>query len=196
MNSFKNLPLWGHALIALIIVGLGGWYAHTNYIQPRKDEILQKTEELQKLKDEIQKGELLERKLPQLKQEIAELEHQLEELKAIIPPIPDHAQLLQKLTSLADRSRLSIRAYSPQSLQDREFYKEYPIQVDLTGTYHDLAMFFDRLRKQSRIFNISNLRVIAARQGRETIQSNFTATTFIYKEDAPPTDGAAVPPAP
>jgi type IV pilus assembly protein PilO len=118
------------------------------------------------------------------------LEIKLGDLKAIIPPVRDDSQLLERVKSLADRSRLSILSINYGNLRDHEFYKEYPINLVIRGTYHDLAIFFDRLSREARIFNIGGLQIQGqSRGGGTSIQSNFAAVTFIYKEDAPTTQG-------
>jgi len=63
-----------------------------------------------------------------------------------------------------------------------EFYKEFPIQMEIEGDYHDLGVFFDRISKYSRIINVSNVVITAKNQGKGSIASNFTATTFVYDD--------------
>ena len=70
---------------------------------------------------------------------------------------------------------------------------EWPITLELDGTYHNLGMFFDRISKFSRIINISNV-VIRARTEVEqnaTIDAECTATTFVLLET--PAQPAAAP---
>ena len=56
----------------------------------------------------------------------------------------------------------------------------------LRGTYHNLARFFDRMSRFSRIFNVDNLQITQARGGgQQTIQASFTAKTFVYQESEP-----------
>ena len=49
----------------------------------------------------------------------------------------------------------------------------------------DLGIFLDRVSKYSRIINVDNLRMAATPPGSEkTIRATFTATTFVYDEQA------------
>ena len=69
---------------------------------------------------------------------------------------------------------------------DRDFYSEWPIKVDLLGTYHELGLFFDRLSRFSRIINVDDLQITPLRRGEGehfTIHARFTQKTFIYKEE-------------
>jgi type IV pilus assembly protein PilO len=72
-----------------------------------------------------------------------------------------------------------------------EFYKEYPIHMSITGAYHDMGLFLDRVSKYSRIINVSNVNIMTNPGGGEkTIRSDFIATTFIYDEQADKADKA------
>lgn len=196
MPPYKEWPLWAQfaVMIALAaVIFFIGW-KYLPGIQNQLQTITQLEEKLSKLQEEVRKGRILAAKEPELRREIAELQLRLEELKAIIPPIRDDAQLVDRLKSLADRSRLQIDQAKFNKLRDQEFYKEYPISMDVQGTYHDLAIFFDRLSRESRIFNVSGLSIDANKGGRFSIKSSFRATTFVFKEDDEIGQGAAKKP--
>lgn len=193
MGSYKDLPLWGQftimGVIAVVILFAG--YKWIPNIEEQRNTIERLRVELADLKEEVRKGKILAAKEPQLRREIAELQLRLEELKAIIPPVRDDAQLTEKLKTLADRSTLDINKVKYKSLKDEEFYRSYPIDMDIDGTYHDLATFFDRLSRESRIFNVGGLKIKAQRKSsRHSIQATFTATTFVFKEEDETTNQA------
>ncbi len=102
----------------------------------------------------------------------------------ILPSEPEAGDLLRWVKNLADQSNLDLRVWSPGELKKVEFYKEYPVAMNVEGTYHDLGMFFDRISKYSRIINVNGVDI--AKLGRndptKTIKSSFTATTFVYDD--------------
>ena len=60
-------------------------------------------------------------------------------------------------------------------------HSEWPIRLELDGTYHNLGSFFDRVSKFARIINISDV-IIRAKEAPElnlTITVECTATTFV-----------------
>ncbi|MDP7340473.1 MAG: type 4a pilus biogenesis protein PilO [Vicinamibacterales bacterium] len=92
--------------------------------------------------------------------------------------------MLRRLQTFASQSNLTIRAFQPQAAIMREMHSEWPIRLQLDGTYHNLGMFFDRISKFSRIINISDV-VIRVREPAElnlTITAECTATTFVLLE--------------
>jgi type IV pilus assembly protein PilO len=86
--------------------------------------------------------------------------------------------------NLTDQSNLELLQFNPQALHPVEFYKEFPINMEIQGDYHDLGVFFDRISKYSRIINVSNVVIGAKNQGKGSIHSTFTATTFVYDDKA------------
>ena len=189
MNFFKTLPFPAQIIIsALLMAGTlaFGWKVFPNFAQQKKD-IQTKDTKLKDLEAEISKGINLEKQLPQLERDIAAKEAQLNHLKTVIPPFQFNSDILQKFESLAKRSRLDISGVKPQKLRKKDFYDEYPLTVEVSGNYHDLAKFFERMARLPRIFNVSGVKLRANRDKKRpgaSIRANFTAVTFIYREGA------------
>ena len=81
----------------------------------------------------------------------------------------------------------------------KQLHAEWPITLELSGTYHNLAIFFDRVGKFTRIVNITGVDI----KGKDkpdaiaTITATCTATTFVLleKPNLPASKkGAAAPP--
>ncbi|HEY4565590.1 MAG TPA: type 4a pilus biogenesis protein PilO, partial [Thermoanaerobaculia bacterium] len=134
--------------------------------------------------------------------EVRQLELELDKLLRILPARRNTPDLMRRIRSLAEQGDFTLRAFTPGVLTDKEFYSEWPIKVNLDGSYHNLALFFDRISRFSRIINIENLEVKALPQGKpnpkapdaanpHTINAQFTAKTFVYKEPEPEDTTAA-----
>lgn len=197
VEKFKQLqfPVQLGITIAFMLVILGVSYKY--YIAPKNEEIKSQRAKLDELNAEIAKGVNLEKKLPELEREIANLEGQLEELKSIMPPQRIDSEIVSKLESVAKRSRLAIRTLAPQRTRAKDFYDEYPISIDVSANYHDLAKFFDRVAHLPRIFNITGVTLRQYRTGGPnapySLDASFTAVTFIYREKAPAAPAGAPP---
>ena len=63
----------------------------------------------------------------------------------------------------------------------KQLHAEWPINLELDGTYHNLALFFDRVGKFTRIVNISALEVKGKDKpdANSTITATCVATTFV-----------------
>ncbi len=184
---FDRLSFGGQVLVfsvlSLLIV-LVAYFVFPDIAQMQKriDQLQAENEELQR---KIREGRAVEQNLPKLEQEIASLERKLADIQQILPSTPETGDLLRWIKNLADQSNLELKSFVPGAMRAGEFYKEFPISMDVVGRYHDLGIFFDRVSKYSRIINVDNLEIRAYRgEGEKTIRSKFVATTFVYDEEA------------
>ncbi len=184
----ERLPIWGQmvlmAAIATAIVGFA-YFIVPNLSEMKSDIEKLKTENAE-MERKILEGRAIERKLPEFEREIATLERKLGDIQQILPSLPETGDLLRWIKNLADQSNLDLKSFKPGAMQPAEFYKEFPIQMDVVGRYHDLGIFLDRVSKYSRIINVDNLNMNAQKGtgGDKTIRANFTAKTFVYDETA------------
>jgi len=184
--DFKRLPFWGQFAVVGVMAGVlvaVAFTAYPNFNAMSKRNAGERSR-LEGLQAEIRKGQAIEAKLPEFEKEIENLQVKLSDLLAILPTTPETGELLKWVKNLADQSNLELRKFDPQTLRPVEFYKEFPIQMEIEGDYHDLGVFFDRISKYSRIINVSNVVIGARSQNKGSIHSNFTATTFVYDDKA------------
>jgi type IV pilus assembly protein PilO len=182
--DFKRLPFWGQFAMVAIMSGAlvaVAWMAYPNFGEMAKKNVADRSR-LEGLQTEIRKGQAIEAKLPEFEREIENLQAKLNDLLSILPTEPETGELLKWVKNLADQSNLDLKRFSPNGLRPVEFYKEFPITMEIEGDYHDLGVFFDRISKYSRIINVSNVNITAKGQGRGSIVSNFIATTFVYDD--------------
>ena len=99
----------------------------------------------------------------------------------MLPEEKDAADLLRRMQTVATQSNLTIKSFKPAPVVTKQLHAEWPIELQLEGTYHNLAIFFDRIGKFTRIVNITGLDV----RGKEPPDANTTitaqcmATTFV-----------------
>lgn len=181
-----NEKPWYWAVITGIILGVVLFFVMDHYVfQEIRRNIATIQTNISKLEREIEKGRAAKRDLPKLEEEIRNLELELDRLRRILPTRRETDTLLKKFKQLMETGHFQLVRFTPQGFIDRDFFWEWPLKVQLKGTYHELGMFFDKLSRFSRIINVSDLTITALR-GRTsgyTIVANFTLQTFIYKED-------------
>jgi type IV pilus assembly protein PilO len=183
--SLSRLPWYGQlaAFVALSAAAAGVfWYF---YARPAQASIDSRQQELTKLRGDINRGLATARRLPEFRRELGELEAQLERLRPVLPEERDVAELLRRVQAMATQSNLSIQGFQPRAVATRQTHAEWPIGLQLSGTYHDLGAFLERVSKFPRIINVNGIR-IEARQGGgpATIDVTCTATTFVLIDPA------------
>ncbi|MEZ5312164.1 MAG: type 4a pilus biogenesis protein PilO [Thermoanaerobaculia bacterium] len=177
----------GAVIAAAIVAAI--WYF---MIVPKNKEIEAQSRTLAQLQIKIQEGRAAKQKLPQFREEVRRLELELDKLLRILPARRNTPELLRRIRQLTEQGNFDLLRFTPGNFVDKDFYSEWPINIRLNGTYHNLALFFDRVGRFSRIINIENLKVSALSQRGKghTIAATFTAKTFIYREPPAPDPSA------
>lgn len=184
--DIQNLPWYGQLLVFLVVgVVFFGIFYFIVY-SPTQDEISSIVVQSEKLQEEIRKAEKNESKLKKLEDEKASNEAILEELKGILPEKQEVSQILRKIQAIASNARLKTGTFTFNNETKRDIYLEWPIVISLEGNYHNLGMFFDQVARLKKIFTIDGLHIspLNSLSYDNTIKANFTATTYIYNENA------------
>ena len=140
----------------------------------------------------------LEQKLVVAKKNAADLEKfqkkmQEAELqfKSAMKALPEKEEIPSLLTSISRSGQdvgLEFLLFEPKSEVRREFYAEIPVAMKVKGGYHDLAVFFDKVARLSRIVNIKNISMGRAKESLE-LNTSCTAVTYKFVEPAPKKQG-------
>jgi type IV pilus assembly protein PilO len=184
--SITKLP-WKVQLalfVALSLAGAGVFYYF--FEMPARVAMAAEEQELQSIRQRINRGLASARELPTFRKEIEGLTVRLDSLRPILPEEKDVADLLRRIQTLATQSSLTIRGFKPQPVATRQMHAEWPISLELEGTYHNLGLFLDRVSKFPRIINVGKLDITAkqAPDPNATIDVACTATTFVLLTDA------------
>ena len=178
----KNLRWYAYVILAVVILGA----AFFLYFKPQQAELNRIKVERQNVEREVQSLQEKKQQLDKIEAELASLTQTLKELEVIIPLRKETDVILRRVQQMAFDSRLDLVRFTPRGEINREFYSEWPIPMEIRGSYHNLASFFDRLSKFARIFNIENFTIKALNNQTDemTISSTFTAKTYIFLEEA------------
>jgi len=188
MKNLQNNP-WVLLIISLVLGGVVVWagyeyWPNITQMESDRNTLIDQVTTLQK---EVQEGRALQARLPELQREIKAKEDELEQLKKILPPDSYIEDLVRRVEEQAVAARLRIEMFSPQRRIPKEFYYELPINIHAFGSYHNLAGFYAKLGNFARIINVSQVRISqvqsSATSSDLTIDANFLATTYVYKED-------------
>ena len=186
---------WYYALAYGLVIGaFVAGAVHYAWFRPLNAQIKEKRAQLEGLQQEIQKGRAAERKLAQFREEVRRLEGELAKLLQVLPSKRNTEDLIKRIETLTRQGDFTLKKFTPQDFVPKEFYAEWPIDIALDGTYHNLALFFDRMSRFSRIINIESLRIAELREvPQKSISATFTAKTFIYTGDEGATTAGGQP---
>jgi type IV pilus assembly protein PilO len=179
--SLTKLPWYAQigAFVLLAIAGCGLFYYY--YEMPARADMTARENQLKAIKADIAKGLATAKQLDKFRGDVGNLESRLIRLSEVLPEDKDAGDFLRQMQVVATQSNLTITSFRPGATVTKQLHAEWPIALELDGTYHNLATFFDRVGKFTRIVNISGLEIRG--KGRpqpdSTITARCTATTFV-----------------
>jgi type IV pilus assembly protein PilO len=189
LKDFSKLQWYYQVLVVAGFCGLMLGLVWYQYLSPLQTSIQGKKIELDAVKAQVAKSQQQERTFAKFKAESAALQEQLDRLKSVLPQEKETDQILRSVQSSASSSSLRIIRVVSKATIDHDVYTEWPIEMEIVGTFHNLGKYLDKIRLLPRIVNISNMKI----QGRATdgpggtpatVGATYTATTFVYKEEA------------
>ncbi len=60
---------------------------------------------------------------------------------------------------------------------------EIPVSIEVSGTYHNVAIFFDKVGQMERIVNILNVSMTPQKDRSTTLTTKCDAVTYRFKGD-------------
>jgi len=180
----KDWPWYGYVIVAVLIFGM----FFLLYYRPKNNELENLRTERITTENEVEKLKQKKKELQEIEKELITMNIKLNQLETIIPQKEEIDIILRRIQELAYDSRINIIEFIPKSLIDKEYFSEKPINIKISGSYHNLATFFNQLANFARLFNIENFKITALRDQSDlaTISATSTAKTYIFREPPPP----------
>jgi type IV pilus assembly protein PilO len=200
LDALESIPVRQKAAALIIIMLAIGAGFYVYIAQPRLEVIEELERQVSKLDAEIQSNTVKVKHLDELIAANQQLELELARKKERLPPADEAVMMLKQLSDLAIRLGLDIKLWKPgaQVEDPSKLFLRLPVSVEVAGSYHTAALFFDRIRNLPRIMNVSDLKMGATKteKDRVVIQTFFELTAFVAPaEDKPPAPATAVSPA-
>jgi len=139
-----------------------------------------------KIEQSIQAAKAVASNLESFKRKREELQEQLKAALEKLPESSDLPALLTNITGLGKKSGLEIQTFRQGKKIDRGFYSEQQIELQFSGAYHDIGLFFDRIASLSRIVNLSDLTFTVESETGEIplLSVKGIAATFYFNESS------------
>jgi type IV pilus assembly protein PilO len=184
-TNWKDAGTWGAGpkivvLLAILVgVPVAGFFA---FNQGQIEELEAGQEKETKLKGEYVNKKKQAINLDLHRQQLREIDTQF---GALLKQLPNKSQmdaLLVDINQAGLGRGLQFELFKPAgSEMRREFYAELPIDVRVTGTYHDMGAFASDVGQLSRIVTLKDVSIVAAKDGNLTMDA--IARTFRYLDD-------------
>lgn len=172
----------GVALIAVAFIALYYYFIH----QDNSRRVERMEGQLRKLSAELAEKQAYIDNLARYEARLNELQTALNAARAQLPDEADVAQLLAQLSNNARQAGLTIEKFEPKAEATQEFFAELPFEMQVRGTYHEIASFIDAIGHMDRIVNVSGISMNNPKSENQKAvvdgQFNIKGFRFIDKE--------------
>jgi len=171
-----------HRVLILVgtIVLVAGIFVALVYI-PKSKEITRLNKEIAGLEKKINQAKIKARKLKKFEAEQIEVETQFREALNLLPNKREIPSLLRSITQLGSDAELEFLLFSPNKEKARDFYIEIPVSMEVSGSYHDVATFFDKVGRMKRIVNILDISMKPVKSRSTNLTTTCNAVTYRFK---------------
>jgi type IV pilus assembly protein PilO len=113
---------------------------------------------------------------------LRDVETSLAEAMTRLPDRKEIPDLLSSISLLGRNSGLDILVFRQRPEVYREFYAEVPVEMEVRGTYHQVAAFLDQVGRLDRIVNVSDIAVTNPEidSGDLLLKARSRVTTFRF----------------
>ena len=160
--------------LAVAVVALG-WFA---YLSGQVDEINVGQQEEEKLKEVFKQKVAQSNSLDALKEQRKLVLQFVARMEKQLPSKSEMAALVTDINNAGVGRGLSFDSFKPGQVVAKDYYAELPIDIKLTGNYHDLGEFVSDIAKLSRIVTLNNLAISGNKDSKLVLE--VVAKTFRY----------------
>ena len=168
------------AIFAGTFVLLAGLFFYFVYL-PYSEEIARTQDEIARLDQKLNQAKVRVRALKRFEDEYAAVDAQFQEALKLLPNTKEIPSLLKSITQLGTDSNLEFLLFSPQRERAQDFFMEIPVSIEVSGTYHNVAIFFDKVGQMERIVNILNVSMTPQKERSTTLTTRCDAVTYRFK---------------
>lgn len=162
--------------IILLVVAFG-WF----FYLPKTQEIDRTSKHISELKIRLNRAMVRARAYKKFQAEYDAVDAQFKEALKLLPNKKEIPSLLKTITKLGAESQLVFRLFSPQKERPRTFYMEIPVSIEVSGPYHNVAVFFDKVGRMERIVNILNVSMKPVSKRSNILITKCVAVTYRFK---------------
>ncbi len=166
-------------LFILLLQGAGYWF----YLMPKQERLndLIQQEETLKVALRIKANKVAA--LPQLQSQLDELSTRYELLLRQLPAQKELATMLASVNELGIDNQLTFTRIDWGEKQSDHFLYRLPLNIELTGDFHDIGRFSQAIATLPRIITFQDVAWQRVSQESETLHFRVRANTYQFKPE-------------
>lgn len=159
-------------LVGVVVVA---WFL---YLSGQQEELDIGEQEEIKLRDEYKLKTQQSINLESLRKQKEQVDEYVSTLEKQLPSKAEMDALLSDINQAGIGRGLQFELFKPGQVVVKDYYAELPIDIKVTGSYHDVGSFTSDIANLPRIVTLNNMSLIAGKDGVLTLDA--VAKTFRY----------------
>ncbi|WP_300174959.1 type 4a pilus biogenesis protein PilO [uncultured Aliivibrio sp.] len=161
--------------LCLCVQGVGYWF----WLRP----MVEKTEQLKQdemvFKNTVKYRYNQVAALPIMEEQLNELNFRYEFLAQQLPAQKELASMLSGINRVGIQNKLTFTRIDWGERQQKTFLYKLPLNIELTGQYHDIGAFSEAIADLPRIVNLENMDI--QRVNKESNLLHFRVMAYTYQ---------------
>ena len=183
VDEITEWPLLPQLLVILVLIvliqGVGTWF----YVLPLDDELQQMKQQEHTLKTTLRIKANKVAALPKLQSQLEELTSRYDYLLEQLPVQKELASMLASVNELGLDNSLTFTRIDWGQKQNKEFLYRLPLNIELTGDYHEIGDFSAAIAKLPRIISFDDVNWQRVSQESSTLHFRVRAYTYQFKSE-------------
>ncbi|MFA0154870.1 type 4a pilus biogenesis protein PilO [Vibrio sp. 10N.261.46.A3] len=183
VDEITEWPLLPQLLVILVLIvliqGVGTWL----YVLPLDEELKQMKQQEQTLKTTLRIKANKVAALPKLQSQLDELTSRYDYLLEQLPVQKELASMLASVNELGLDNSLTFTRIDWGQKQNKEFLYRLPLNIELTGDYHEIGDFSAAIAKLPRIISFDDVNWQRVSQESSTLHFRVRAYTYQFKSE-------------
>ncbi len=200
-NQFRNLdpkdpsfwpavPRYGLLLLTCVLVVVGLWFA---WLTNSQDELEKEQATEVKLREDYKIKLTKAVNLDALKKQREQVQQYVTQLEKQLPSKAEMDALLSDINQAGLGRSLQFELFRPGSVAVKEYYAELPIEIRVTGRYHDMGSFASDIANLSRIVTLNNLEITPVKDNTLTMRASARTFRYLDQDEVTAQRKAAAP---
>ena len=181
VGTWPIVPRVAVLLVLVVVILLAGWWFLWN---EQLEALAARQQEELKLRDEFVAKKTQAVNLDLYTQQLTEIDRSFGALLKQLPNKSEVESLLVEINQSGMGRGLQFDLFKPGQEIVKDFYAELPINVRLTGSYHDFGAFAGDIARLSRIVTLNNISITTNPQAKDGgLVMDAVTKTFRYLDD-------------
>lgn len=183
-NNMGSWPIAGKAVMAIIVFSIVVFLGYYFVIGDQTNNLINIERKEIDLKKDFEKKQSKAVNLAAYKRQMQTIKDSFQTLLQQLPKADQMAELLDEISYAATGAGCEIVSAKFGDERDAEFYSEKPIQIQVTGGYHQIADFVSRVSRLPRIVTLHDFSIqlgdgeVSSSPGERMLVMSVEAKTY------------------